>query len=316
MSPMVKRLSGLRGRRSNLRQPARLRPGAVIGIAAPASPFQPEALRSGVEVLRSMGFDVVVPEGVFARLRHLAGTDAERAALLESLMLDDRVDAVMCARGGYGCLRILPLLDYPAMAARPKPLIGFSDVTALLAAVGERCNMVTFHGPLVTTLPTASERTVQSFRDALMSAEPATYRLGKGTTLRAGTAAGPVCGGNLTTLCHLVGTPYMPRFRSRILFLEDRGEAPYRIDRMLAHLKTAGCLEGLRGLVLGSFEDCGPPGDVLEVADDLFRGTGFPILAGFEAGHTDPNLTIPFGSRAVLDAGEGILCVDPGTCDP
>ena len=117
---MVQRPSGLRGRRSNLRQPARLRPGAVIGIAAPASPFQPEALRSGVEVLRSMGFDVVVPEGVFARLRHLAGTDAERATLLESLMLDDRVDAVMCARGGYGSLRILPLLDYAGHGRPPE----------------------------------------------------------------------------------------------------------------------------------------------------------------------------------------------------
>ena len=108
----------------------------------------------------------------------------------------------------------------------------------------------------------------------------------------------------------------MPDFRSRILFLEDRGEAPYRIDRMLSHLKTAGCLQGLRGLILGSFEDCGPAGDVSEIAADILGDTDFPILAGFEAGHTDPNLTLPFGVEAVLDAGACTLPVEPGTCEP
>ena len=313
---MAKRPPGPSGRRSSLRKPARLQPGAVIGIAAPAGPFQAETLSRGVDALRAMGFEVVVPEGIFARLRYLAGADAERAALLQELMLDDRVDAVMCARGGYGCLRILPLLDYAAISARPKPLIGFSDVTALLAALGERCGVVTFHGPLVTTLASASDRTRQSFCDALTSAEPVTYRLDGATTLRLGTAAGPICGGNLTTLCHLVGTPYMPRLRDRILFLEDRGEAPYRIDRMLSHLKTAGCLRGVRGILLGSFEECGPDGEILEIFGELFRDSGIPILAGFEAGHTDPNLTIPLGARAVLDAGERTVRIDPGTCDP
>ena len=304
------------GRPPRLRKPARLRPGSVIGIAAPASPFKTEALNSGLDVLRAMGFEVVVPGGVFARLRHLAGTDAERAAVFTRLMLDERVDAVLCARGGYGCLRILPLLDYAALSARPKPLIGFSDVTALMAAIGQRCEVVTFHGPLVTTLASASDRTRQSFCEAMMSAEPLTYRLESATTLRAGTAAGPICGGNLTTLCHLVGTPFMPRLRGRILFLEDRGEAPYRIDRMLSHLKAAGCLRGVRGLLLGSFEDCGPAGEVLEIFDDLFRDSDVPILAGFEAGHTDPNLTIPLGSKTILDAGERTVRIDPGTCDP
>jgi muramoyltetrapeptide carboxypeptidase len=263
-----------------------------------------------------MGFEVVVPEEIFARRRHLAGTDAERAAVFTRLMLDERVDAIMCARGGYGCLRILPLLDYAALSARPKPLIGFSDVTALMAAIGQRCGVVTFHGPLVTTLASASDRTRQSFRDALMSAEAVTCHLAEGTTIQPGTAAGPICGGNLTTLCHLVGTPFMPRLRNRILFLEDRGEAPYRIDRMLSHLKAAGCLRGVRGFLLGSFEDCGPAGEILEIFDDLLRDSGVPILAGFEAGHTDPNLTLPFGSGAVLDAGERTVRIDPGTCGP
>jgi muramoyltetrapeptide carboxypeptidase len=290
-----------------------LRAGAAIGIAAPASPFDPEALRAGVMVLRSMGFEVVVPDGVFAHNGHLAGTDAARAELLATLLLDDGIDAVMCARGGYGCLRILPLLDYPALSARPKLLIGFSDVTALLAAVGERCSVVTFHGPLVTTLPKASERTLQSLRDALLTPEPRTFHLEAGRTVRPGRAAGPLCGGNLTTLCHLVGTPYMPDLRGRILFLEDRGEAPYRVDRLLTHLKTAGCLEGVGGVVLGSFEECGSPEDILSIVEDRFQETDAPILAGFEAGHTDPNLTLPFGVEAVLEADARTLTVEAGT---
>jgi len=302
--------------RPGARKPARLRPGAVIGITAPASPFEPEIFQAGLDVLRELGFEMVVPEGVFARLRYFAGADAERAAVFERVWLDDRVDAVMCARGGYGCLRMLPFLNYPAMAARPKPLIGYSDVTALLAAVGGRCGLVTFHGPLVTTLAHASERTLQSLRDVLLSSVPAIYSAEAGATVRAGKAAGIMCGGNLSTLAHLVGTPFMPDLRGGILFLEDRGEAPYRVDRMLSHLKAAGCLDGVRGLVLGSFEDCGTPSDICGIAADVLRDTEIPILAGLEAGHTDPNLTLPLGVEAVLDAGARTLRVDAGTCEP
>ena len=288
-------------------KPPRLGPGSVIGIAAPAGPFEPATLDRGVEVLRAMDFEVVVPDGLFDANGYLAGTDAHRADVLNRLFADPGIDAVMCARGGYGSLRILPLLDYARMAAQPKALIGFSDITALLTAVFSRCGLVTFHGPVVTTLADASKRTLAGLRAAVASDRPLTVRSEGATALRTGSASGPVCGGNLTTLCHLLGTPFAPRFRSRIVFLEDRGEAPYRVDRMLVHMRTAGCFEGIKGLVLGSFDDCGTPAEIQAIVTDVFQGAQFPILAGVEAGHTEPNLTLPLGVRAALDAGRRTL---------
>ena len=288
-------------------KPPRLGPGSVIGIAAPAGPFEPATLDRGVEVLRAMDFEVVVPDGLFDANGYLAGTDAHRADVLNRLFADPGIDAVMCARGGYGSLRILPLLDYARMAAQPKALIGFSDITALLTAVFSRCGLVTFHGPVVTTLADASKRTLAGLRAAVASDRPLTVRSEGATALRTGSASGPVCGGNLTTLCHLLGTPFAPRFRSRIVFLEDRGEAPYRVDRMLVHMRTAGCFEGIKGLVLGSFDDCGTPAEIQKIVTDVFQGAQFPILAGVEAGHTEPNLTLPLGVRAALDAGRRTL---------
>jgi muramoyltetrapeptide carboxypeptidase len=294
-------------------KPPRLGSGSVIGIAAPAGPFDRETLHQGAEVLRAMGFEVLFPEGLFAAQGFLAGTDAHRADILNRLFADPGIDAVICARGGYGSMRILSMIDYGRIVANPKVLVGFSDITALLTAVSTRCGLVVFHGPVVTTLANASERTVAGLREAVASDRPVTVRSDGAITLRPGTASGAVCGGNLTTLCHLLGTPFAPRFRDRIVFLEDRGEAPYRIDRLLVHMRTAGCFDGIKGLVLGSFDGCGTPGDILEIVEDVFQGAEFPILAGVEAGHTDPNLTLPLGVRAVLDAGRRALEFDCAT---
>jgi muramoyltetrapeptide carboxypeptidase len=301
--------------RKKTRKPPRLGPGSVIGIAAPAGPFDWETLNRGLEVLRAMEFEVVVPDNLLAAQGYLAGTDAHRADVLNRLFADPGIDAIMCARGGYGSLRTLPLLDYPRMAAQPKVLIGFSDITALLAAVSSRCGLITFHGPVVTSLADASEKTVAGLREAVASDRPVIVRSEGAVALRPGYASGPVCGGNLTTLCHLLGTPFAPRLRQRIVFLEDRGEAPYRIDRMLVHMKSAGCFDGIKGLVLGSFDDCGEPAEILKVVADVFQGAGFPILAGVEAGHAEPNLTLPLGARAMLDAGRRTLEFECATED-
>jgi muramoyltetrapeptide carboxypeptidase len=299
--------------RTKALKPRRLGSGSVIGIAAPSGPFDPPSFERGLEVLRTMGFRVRVPDGLFAAKGYLAGTDAHRAAVFESLFCDPGIDAVMAARGGYGSLRILPLLDFARLAAHPKVLIGFSDVTALLTAISSRCGLVTFHGPMVTTLAGASERTLSGLRDAVASDRPVKMASEAAVTLRPGVASGTVCGGNLNTLCHLVGTPFAPRFRNRIVFLEDRGEAPYRVDRMLTHMKTAGCFESVKGLVLGSFTDCGSPEEIWAIAEEIFHAAGFPILAGLQAGHTDPNLTLPLGVRAELDASSRELSFECGT---
>lgn len=293
----------------------RLRPGAVIGIAATASPFDRETFERGLSVLRAMGFEVAVSDSLFAAQGYLAGSDEHRAAMLQRLCEDAHIDAIMCARGGYGSLRLLPLLDYNRLRGRPKVLIGFSDVTALLAALAARCGFVTFHGPVVTSLADASPQTLAALREAVASDAAVSIRPKTAVALRPGTVRAPMCGGNLTTLCHLLGTPFEPSFHNRILFLEDRGEAPYRIDRMLTQMKLAGCFRRIKGLVLGSFTDCGAPQEVLEIVENRFGDMDVPILAGIDAGHSEPNLTLPFGVPSVLDADSRILRFERATVD-
>jgi muramoyltetrapeptide carboxypeptidase len=301
------------GRRLLLRKPRRLKPGGVIGIAAPASPFGRESFDRGVKVLHDMGFETVIPDGLSAAEGYLAGPDGHRAAVLQQLFEDAHVDAIICARGGYGSMRILPLLDYDRIAAHPKVFLGFSDVSALLSAITRRCGFAGFHGPVVTTLADASESTRTALLSAIASAAPLVLSPPSAVTVRPGRAAGVVCGGNLTTLCHLLGTPYEPSFRNRILFLEDRGEAAYRIDRMLTQLKLSGCLEGVRGLMLGSFIGCGSDQEIFEIVGNRFADASVPILAGLPAGHTEPNLTLPLGVQAVLDADRHTLSFECAT---
>jgi muramoyltetrapeptide carboxypeptidase len=310
--------------RGNLkRQPARravkarlavrLKAGSVIGIAAPASPFDRDTFERGVRVLKEMGFEVVFREHLFAAEGYLAGADALRAAGFNRLLRDVDIDAIMCARGGYGSLRLLPRIDYRAAAARPKAVIGFSDATALLAALQVRCGLVCFHGPVLTTLADASERTRQALWQALAGKTPLVYRWQDGVALKPGRASGRLCGGNLTTLCHLTGTPFAPSCRNGILFLEDRGEAPYRIDRMLTQMKMAGFFNGVKGILLGAFADCGPPEEIRRIVLEVFGAPGLPILSCLEAGHCEPNLTLPLGAMALLDADDRSLSIEKPT---
>jgi muramoyltetrapeptide carboxypeptidase len=254
-----------------------------------------------------MGYQVQVPEGLFVRNGYLAGSDTERAALFMRLLEDDSIHAIFCARGGFGSMRLLPLLDFDIICSRPKILVGFSDITALLVAIYNRCNTVTFHGPLVTTLGKGSEKTATALIDAIASSKPLALRPHKGVVVNAGKGTGPLLGGNLTSLCHLLGTPYEPRFAGHLLFLEDRGEAPYRIDRMLSQLRLGGHLEGVAGVVLGSFQDCGSLEDVYAIVKEAFSHTGVPVLAGFDFGHGTKNITLPIGLGAELNTEEGVL---------
>jgi muramoyltetrapeptide carboxypeptidase len=221
----------------------------------------------------------------------------------------------MCARGGYGSLRILPLLDYARVAEHPKAVIGFSDVTALLWALYSRCGLIGFHGPLVTTLADAAPADRSALWNAVASEESLRLHFESAAVIRLGRACAPVAGGNLTTLCHLLGTPYAPAFRDHIVFLEDRGEAPYRLDRMLTQMKMAGCFDGMQGLVLGSFDDCGAREEVWGVVAEVFGDAEWPILVGVDAGHGGPNVTIPLGVEAALDVEGRTLVFERATVD-
>jgi muramoyltetrapeptide carboxypeptidase len=287
--------------------PNKLQPGDTIGIAAPASPFESETFDAGIDVLRKMGFVPKIPGGLFEKEGYLAGSEAHRAELLHQLFLDDTVKGILCARGGFGSLRLLSSIDLDLIKNNPKPIIGFSDITSLLSTITQQCGLVTFHGPMVTSLANADEPTLQAFINAISMNDGLEIRANPGVSLRTGIGTAPVAGGNLTTLCHLVGTPFQPSWRGHILFLEDRNEAAYRIDRMLTQLKLAGCLDGLTGVMLGSFKDCGDRDAIFRLVMDVFDEDGVPIAAGFEVGHGSRNVTLPIGLTATLNADQCTL---------
>jgi len=294
--------------------PARLMPGDTVGIVAPAGPFDPEKFMKGKAVLESMGFQTFFDESIFHKYGFLAGTDIQRADQVNRLFADPDVQAVVCARGGYGSMRILPFLDFETIQENPKIFIGYSDISALLSVLHDRCGLVTFHGPVVTTLANAAQETIAAMRTVLTSNTILELKPEKGIVIKPGAALGTVAGGNLTTLCHLVGTPYTPSFNGKILLLEDLGEAPYRIDRMLTQMELAGCFEGLKGLVLGSFEECGQPDEIFRIVQEIFGDLDIPILSGFEIGHRRINITIPIGLGATLDADRQVLAFhEPAT---
>ena len=282
--------------------PDRIGPGDRIGIVAPAGPFDRDTFDRGVAVLKDLGFEVMVPPELLDVRRYLAGSDQHRARIVNQLFADKRIDAIICARGGYGSIRLLPLLDYRTIADNPKVFIGFSDITVLLNVLMDRCGLATFHGPVVTSLADAPAETRRYLTRAVSSDIELEYNSAGGISIHPGIGSGRVCGGNLTTLCHLVGTPYAPSFADKILFLEDRAEAPYRIDRMLMHMKLAGCFERLAGVVLGSFENCGPIDEIYQIVAETFQSEMLPILAGLNIGHGKQNFTLPFGIEATLDS--------------
>ena len=287
--------------------PAALQPGDIIGIAAPAGAFDHMKLHRGISVVEEMGFKVFTPKGLFETEDYLAGSDEHRARILNHLFGEPRIKAVICARGGFGSLRILSLLDYKTIRKSRKIFLGFSDITAILTAIHMRCDLVGFHGPMITSLADANRASRDAMLKALTSHRKMTIKPANGLTLKAGISAGTVTGGNLATLCHLIGTPFQPNLDGHILVLEDIGEPHYKIDRMLIQMKLAGCFNNMAGLVLGSFENCGALEGVYRVVEKNFKEYDFPILAGFEVGHAATNITIPVGLRATLDADNHML---------
>ncbi len=284
--------------------PPRLRPGDTLGIAAPAGPFDVDLFKRGMQVLETMGFRLHVPEGVYQRNGFLAGPDPERADIINRLFADPEVRGIVCARGGYGSTRIEPFLDWEIIRENPKVFMGFSDITVLHHLIVTRCRLATFHGPMGTTLAHAPTFTRQALLKALTTAEPIEIVGDPGGVIRPGQGRGPVAGGNLAMICHLLGTPLQPDFRGHLLFVEEVNEAPYRIDRMLRQMKLAGCFDGVRGIFFGEFVGCGAHEVIREIITLLFADSPCPVLVGFPIGHGRINHTLPLGL-------EGRLTTDP-----
>jgi muramoyltetrapeptide carboxypeptidase len=284
-----------------------LKQGDTFGIVAPAGSFDRKRFDSGVRILHDMGFKTTVDERIFGRSGYLAGTDDQRAGQLEQMIDDDRVDAIICARGGFGCLRMLPHLDFEGAQRNAKPLVGFSDITALHQALFMQAGLVTFHGPTVTTLAHSDAASWQSMLHAMTQPDPVRLDLSQANIVQEGVAHGMFLGGNLTTLSHLVGTPFMADLTGCLLLLEETGEKPYRIDRMLTHLRLAGCLDALAGLVMGTFNDCGAAAEIEALVLHHFGGDQIPIVSEVSIGHGRCNLTVPLGLPAELDTNKGVL---------
>ncbi|MBM4256198.1 MAG: LD-carboxypeptidase [Deltaproteobacteria bacterium] len=289
-----------------MRKPPRLHSGDVIGVVSPAAAVNEEKLRRGSYTLEQLGFGVRLGEHVLDRHRYLAGTDQDRAAELTGMFHDPYIRAIFCSRAGYGSGRLLPLLDLSALPRPPKIFLGFSDVTLLLNVFVQQAGMVCFHGPVV-----AGE-----FADGLTPRSQA-HLLGLLTTgfgepslnfpisLRAGTSTGMLIGGCLSVLVATLGTPFALDTRDAILFIEDIGEKPYRIDRMLTQLKQAGKLEHLVGVIFGEMKSCRGETDdptlLLSVIDEVFADYAYPVGFGLPAGHEGENLTLPLGTQVRLD---------------
>jgi muramoyltetrapeptide carboxypeptidase len=295
-------------------KPPRLRKGDVIGLIAPAStPSSEEKILKGALYLEQLGYRIKCGKHIRTVYGYLAGNDDERSADFNEMVHDKNVKAVFAIRGGYGTPRLLQKIDYRALKANPKIIVGYSDITALQLAIFRKIGLVTFSGPM-----TGSEMwrdfdayTEEHFWRLLTSNKkigtmknPANEPL---FTLRAGKAEGRLLGGNLSLLACLIGTPYQPAIEKSILVLEDVEESPYRIDRMLAQLLNAGILHKLQGLVFGKFTDCVPsnPNDpfltIDQILEDFVSKIECPAVANFQYGHIAKKLTLPWGLKTKID---------------
>lgn len=300
-----------------LTRPPRLRPGDRVAIVAPSGPVVPEQLDAGLDILRGWGLDPVAGPHVRDRnpgLPYLAGTDTQRSRDFQEAWCDPSVSAVMCARGGFGAQRMVDLLDWAALrAAGPKTLIGFSDVTALQEAFALRLGLVTLYGPVASGVVfTKDGPTQEHLRRTLFEPETTRVLTSPGAaTLVPGTARGVTVGGYASLLAAELGTPHQRRdLAGAILLLEDVGEAPYRLDRVLTQLLRSGRLDGIAGIALGSWQDCGPYAEVRTVLLDRLGGLGVPVVEELGFGHGESSLTVPLGVPAVLDADAATLTLE------
>jgi muramoyltetrapeptide carboxypeptidase len=298
--------------------PRALRPGDTVGIIAPAGPVQErDAISPALTMLESWGFRVRFDDRIFNSFRYLAGHDTARAEELMRSFEDPSIQGIIALRGGFGCARLIPLLDERRLRHNCKVFMGFSDLTTLHVYFRRRFGWVTIHGPMATTMsrdslsPEAGKHLLSLWTDPQYRP---TLSFAQLESWAAGSAEGWLAGGCLSILTASLGTSYEFKSEGKILFLEDCGEAPYRIDRMITQLRLAGKLDRVAGILLGSFRDCEAEEGGYSSEDvlrDLLSDLGVPVLAGFPAGHGAENWALPLGARVRLDAdGNSIQLIE------
>lgn len=309
-------------------KPKRLYPGDTIGIIAPASPGNAELAQAGISWLKEQGFRVELGATAKQTYGYLAGPDPLRAADIHQMFANPDIDGIICLRGGYGTMRLLDLLDYDLIRANPKVFVGYSDITALHVSIGQRTGLVTFHGPMVAA-DMGKGLPGYTF-DSLFRAITAPAPLGTISnppdsppplTIVPGTASGYLTGGNLSLLTATLGTPYEIDTCNKLLCIEEVGEEPYRIDRMLTQLLLAGKLQAAAGIIIAVCADCDSEDEeedftLEEVLRDRLGGLKQPVLANLYFGHTPDKATLPFGLTALLETNRGGLMInEPATQD-
>lgn len=300
-------------------KPPRLKKGDTIGLVTPGSYISEKERIESIESLESLGFRVVYSDKLMKKNGYFSASDEERAEDLNNMFKRDDVDAVVCARGGYGCTRILPLLDYELISVNPKILLGYSDVTALLYGIYKKTGLITFHGPV--GISSYNTFTYNYFDKVLMNPEmKLVLKNSDGVyddnpygirVLSEGKGKGKLIGGNLSIVSSLIGTSYDINTNEKILFLEEIGEEPYQIDRMLTQLIQAGKFENVGGVALGIFRRCeqkktdpsfSSSFSLMEVLQDRLSGLDVPVVYGMSFGHLKDKFTIPFGVEAEFDS--------------
>jgi len=299
-------------------KPPGLKEGDTIAIVVPGSYISEEELKDCINNLEKLGLKPFYNNTVLNKTGYFSNSDRQRADELTGMFSNQDISGIMCARGGYGCARILPLIDYDIIKNNPKVLIGYSDVTALLYGIYVKTGLVCFHGPV--GISTFNEFSLNCFRDVLMS-----HGEGVGFSLLSqeetapvkiagGIAAGELIGGNLSVVVSLIGTGYDIDTENKIIFLEETKEEPYRIDKMLTQMLMSGKFDKASGIALGVFDDCEPRKDkpsfensfsLMEVLYDRLAGLGIPVVYGLSFGHIKNKFTIPFGINAELNTDEG-----------
>ena len=313
--------------RFNSLLPKALKKGSTIGITAPASGVDNAEIQEGVSLLKASGYSIVLGNTLTRKYGYLSAPDSERAAEFMEFVERDDIDCILCARGGYGVMRILPMLDFGMIRSNPKIIIGYSDITALLVAINKLSNVITFHGPVASS--TFDPFTVDYFTKTLCSPgvhnkssneasqqictfAPITYSDSKITTLTDGVAKGKLTGGNLSMIVSTLGTPYEIDTKNALLFLEDIAEEPYKIDRMLTQLWLAGKLQQCSGILLGQFKNCEARNaqgfevsfSLQQVLESRIKSLGLPAVYGLPIGHVKSKMTLPLGVMAELNAGD------------
>lgn len=292
--------------------PPRLEHGDTIALTAPSgSVWNKSHIRKIENLMSEWGFKTVVGDSCHQQDGFLAGNDQLRASEFMAYMEDKSIKALLTMRGGWGCARMLDLLDYETIAANPKIIMGFSDITSLINAIYAKTGMITYHGPCGYS--SWGDFTKQEVTKALVSGDPFVMEnpnenRGDLRTLTSGLAEGELIGGNLTVIQSMLGTDYEPNWKGKILFLEEIGEEPYRVDRMFWQLKQNGVFDQINGLVLGSFRDCETEEpeksfSLNEIFMQHFLDARFPVYMGASFGHLAPKFTLPIGVRAEIDAG-------------